>query len=122
MLHLPRETIQTLIFLKLLVAGHLTIYITRNQRFFWLPPWPSARLFLTCEATQIVGTLVAVYGVAVTPIGWRYALAIWAYALASRLVGGIAAMGVRQLLDLRAVHQRRYLARTGSALSSSAQP
>jgi H+-transporting ATPase len=29
-LHLPRPTIQTLIFLKLLVAGHLTIYLTRN--------------------------------------------------------------------------------------------
>jgi len=121
-LHLPRETIQTVMFLKLLVAGHLTIYITRNQRFFWLPPWPSARLFLTCEATQIVGTLLAVYGVAVTPIGWRYALAIWAYALASMLVGGIAAAGVRRLLDLRAVHQRRYLARTGSPLSNPARP
>ena len=29
-LHLPRPTIQTLIFLKLLVAGHFTIYLTRN--------------------------------------------------------------------------------------------
>jgi len=121
-LHLPREMIQTVIFLKLLVAGHLTIYITRNQRLFWLPPWPSARLFLTCEVTQVVGTLLAVYGVAVTPIGWRYALAIWAYALASMLVGGIAAMGVRRLLDLRAIHQRRYLARTSSSMSSPTRP
>jgi hypothetical protein len=56
-LQLPRPTIQTLIFLKLVVAGHLTIYVTRNQRWFWSDPWPSARLFVTCEATQILGTL-----------------------------------------------------------------
>jgi H+-transporting ATPase len=29
-LGLPQETVRTLIFLKLLVAGHLTIYLTRN--------------------------------------------------------------------------------------------
>jgi H+-transporting ATPase len=31
--------------------------------------------------TEILGTLVAVYGVFVTPVGWKYALGIWAYAL-----------------------------------------
>ncbi|RAI32020.1 hypothetical protein CH341_32390, partial [Rhodoplanes roseus] len=57
-MHLPREVIQTVIFLKLLVAGHLTLYVTRNQRWFWSRPFPSLKLFLTTEATQILGTLV----------------------------------------------------------------
>jgi H+-transporting ATPase len=101
-LKLPRETIQTLIFLKLLVAGHLTIYVTRNQRWFWMPPYPCLRLFLTTEATQIIGTLVAAYGVFVTPIGWQYALAVWAYALLWLPVNNAIALAVRRLLDVQA--------------------
>ena len=70
-LHLPRPTVQTLIFLKLLVAGHLTIYLTRNVGWFWQRPWPNWRLFFACEATQALGTLAAVYGWFVAPIGWE---------------------------------------------------
>jgi H+-transporting ATPase len=79
---LSRDTIQTMIFLKLLVAGHMTIFLTRNKGPLWQKPWPSLSLFLALEGTQVIGTLVAVYGWLVHPIGWGYALAIWAYALA----------------------------------------
>jgi len=81
-LRLPPGQIQTVIFLKLLVAGHLTIYITRSEWWFWKRPWPSARLFWTTEATQALGTLAAVYGWFLEPIGWGDALLVWAYALA----------------------------------------
>lgn len=80
-LGLAAGQIQTVIFLKLLVAGHLTIYITRSERWFWHRPWPSARLFWTTEATQVLGTLAAVYGWFLEPIGWGDALLVWAYAL-----------------------------------------
>ncbi len=78
---LPRETIQTLIFLKLLVAGHMTIYLTRNEGWFWQRPWPNWRLLVAAETTQGIGTLACVYGWSVAPIGWHYALLVWAYAL-----------------------------------------
>ncbi len=104
-LALPRETIQTVMFLKLLVAGHLTIYVTRSQRWFWSRPWPSARLFWTCEATQIAGTLIAVYGLFVAPIGWAYALAVWAYALAWLPVESAVAVAVRRAVDQRHPHE-----------------
>lgn len=79
--HLSFSMIQTFIFLKLLVSGHLTIYITRNTGTIWQRPWPNLWFFCTIETTQLIGTLAAVYGWIVTPIGWRYALLIWAYAL-----------------------------------------
>jgi len=81
-LGLPPEQVRTIIFLKLLVAGHLTIYITRSERWFWQHPLPSSRLFWTTEATQVVGTLAAVYGWLLEPIGWHHALLVWGYALA----------------------------------------
>lgn len=108
-LHLPRDVIQTLIFLKLLVAGHLTIYVTRNQRWFWQPPYPSLKLFFTTEATQVIGTLVAVYGLFFTPIGWKYALAVWAYALIWLPINSMVAVAVRRLVDFEAEHQREHL-------------
>lgn len=80
--HLPRTTIQTMIFLKLLVAGHLTLYLARNTGHFWDRPWPSLKLFISTELTQVAGTLAAVYGWFVEPIGWSIALAIWGYAFA----------------------------------------
>jgi len=88
-MHIPRHVIQTFMFLKLLVAGHLTIYLTRNTGAFWDHPWPNWRLIVAAEATQIIGTLAAVYGWFVTPIGWTYALLIWGYALIWFLVNNL---------------------------------
>ncbi|MBK1623244.1 plasma-membrane proton-efflux P-type ATPase [Afifella marina] len=116
-MHLPREVIQTVIFLKLLVAGHLTLYVTRNQRWFWSRPFPSLKLFLTTEATQILGTLVAVYGIFVTPIGWTYALGVWAYALAWLPIESAIAIALRRALDMKAAHQASHLARTEGRLA-----
>jgi len=96
-LHLSRDVIRTFIFLKLLVAGHLTIYLTRNTGWFWDRPWPSWKLFVTTEATQIIGTLAAVYGWLVTPIGWKYALMIWAYALVWFLMNNVVKVGLYRL-------------------------
>ena len=98
-LQLPPAQIQTVIFLKLLVAGHLTIYITRSERWFWRRPWPAARLFWTTEATQVAGTLAAVYGWLLEPIGWSYALGVWAYALAWFPVNNAARVWVLDLWE-----------------------
>jgi H+-transporting ATPase len=75
------DVIRTLIFLKLIIAGHSTLYITRAEGWFWERPWPSPLLFGATFGTEILGTLIAVYGFLVAPIGWEYALWIWAYAL-----------------------------------------
>jgi H+-transporting ATPase len=36
--------------------------------------------------TQIVATLIAVYGLFMTPLGWGWALSVWGYALVWFLV------------------------------------
>jgi H+-transporting ATPase len=98
-LNLPRPTVQTLIFLKLLVAGHMTIYLTRNVGWFWQRPWPNWRLFVACETTQVLGTLAVVYGWFVHPIGWTYALLVWGYALFWFVVNNVGKIWV-----YRAIH------------------
>ena len=79
-LRLPLNIVSTLIFLKLAVAGHMTLYLARHTKAFWDHPFPSLKLFLTLEGTQVVATLFAVYGILVTPIGWKLAGLVWGYA------------------------------------------
>lgn len=118
-LHLDREIIQTLIFLKLLVAGHLTLYVTRNQRWFWSRPWPSWKMFAVLEATQVAGTLCTVYGVLVYPIGWKYALLVWAYALAWLPINSAVAIAVRRLFDMEWGFHKRHLTSVEGHVSGS---
>jgi H+-transporting ATPase len=118
-LHIDREVIQTIIFLKLLVAGHLTLYVTRSQHWFWSRPWPSWKMFMVLETTQVIGTLFAVYGIFVTPIGWTYALCIWAYALAWLPISSAIAIAVRKLFDEEQGYHARHLARVEGHLSKA---
>ncbi len=79
--HLGREVIQTFMFLKLAVAGHLTIFITRARGPFWSDR-PAPVLLWSAVATKVLATLGAVYGWFMVSIGWEWALVIWAYAIA----------------------------------------
>ncbi len=73
--------IQTVIFLKLAVAGHSTIYVARTNKRFWQKPYPAPVLLIAGLGTEIIATLFSVYGWFITPIGWFYAGVIWMYAL-----------------------------------------
>jgi H+-transporting ATPase len=79
-LQLAHPQLQTMMYLMLSVAGHLTIFQTRTRGPWWStrPAW--ILLAAVC-GTQAVATLVAVYGAGlVTPLGWRYAGLVWGYA------------------------------------------
>jgi H+-transporting ATPase len=79
---LNETTLRTFIFLKLAVAGHMTIYLARTgENHFWARPFPSGTLFWTTETTQLMGTVFAVYGLFMGPIGWVLAGLVWGYAL-----------------------------------------
>jgi H+-transporting ATPase len=82
---LDRAHIQTLMYLKLSVAGHLTIFLTRTRGPFWSIR-PAPVLMLAVLGTQVLATLIAVYGVFMTPLGWGWALLVWVYALVWFLV------------------------------------
>ncbi|MEO6976142.1 MAG: plasma-membrane proton-efflux P-type ATPase [Gallionella sp.] len=77
--HLDRAHIQTLMYLKLSVAGHLTIFLTRTRGPFWSIR-PAKILWMAVLGTQIVATLIAVYGLFMTPLGWKWAGFVWGYA------------------------------------------
>jgi H+-transporting ATPase len=83
--HMDRLHIQTLMYLKLSIAGHLTIFLTRTRGPFWSIR-PAKILWIAVLGTQAIATLIAVYGIFMAPLGWKWAGLVWAYALAWALI------------------------------------
>jgi H+-transporting ATPase len=96
--HLNREMIQTLIYLKLSVAGHMTVFVTRTRGPFWSTR-PAPVLLLAVVGTQMIATLIAVYGLFMPPIGWGWALAVWGYALAWFFVNDRVKLAAYRIVD-----------------------
>lgn len=72
--------IQTVLFLKLDVAGHSTLYLTRTGRkHFWQRPFPSLKFFIPAFGSRIVGTLLAIFGIFMASISLQVIIYIWIY-------------------------------------------
>ena len=96
--HLDRAHIQTLMYLKLSIAGHLTIFLTRTRGPFWSIR-PARVLWMAVLGTQAVATLIAVYGLFMTPLGWGWAGFVWGYAVAWALVNDRVKLAAYWVLD-----------------------
>ncbi|HTW66479.1 MAG TPA: plasma-membrane proton-efflux P-type ATPase [Bryobacteraceae bacterium] len=96
--HLDRAHIQTLMYLKLSVAGHLTIFLTRTRGPFWSIR-PARILWIAVLGTQTLATLIAVYGLFMTPLGWGWAAFVWGYALVWALLNDRVKLAAYRILD-----------------------
>ena len=81
-LHLSIPQIQTYIFLKMAVAGHLTLFVARNKGFFLKKPYPAPIMIWSGIVTKVIGTLLAAYGFGlIAPIRWSEIALIWGYSI-----------------------------------------
>ena len=96
--HLDHQRLQTLMYLMLSVAGHLTIFQTRTRGPFWSIR-PARILLIAVFGTQTLATLIAVYGLFMTPLGWNWALFVWGYALSWFLVTDPIKLLAYRILD-----------------------
>jgi len=87
--------VQTLFFVKLILAGHYTIFNTRIADWFFKRPFPSWMLFLASFLTALVGTALGIYSFGLmTPITWQWALFLWGYVTVWFVFNDIVKMGV----------------------------
>lgn len=95
--NLGQPELQTMMYLMLSVAGHLTIFLTRTRGPFWSIR-PARILWIAVLGTQIIATLIAVNGLFMHPLSWGLAGFVWAYAIIWALVSdGIKLLAYRIL-------------------------
>ncbi|MDE1830305.1 MAG: metal-transporting ATPase, partial [Thaumarchaeota archaeon] len=98
--------LQSLVYLKLSVAGHLLFFIARTRGHFWTVK-PALRLFLAIVATQMTATVITAQGILVPAIGWDHALFVWGYALAWFVVTDFAKDPIYKILERKRLHFHR---------------
>jgi H+-transporting ATPase len=84
-LHISGGPLQTLIYLKLSVAGQLTIFLTRTPGPFWRFR-PATILVASVAGAQTLATVFALSGWFFSPIPVLWVLGLWAYALTWLLI------------------------------------
>jgi len=111
-LHLPTPEIQTLIFLKLAVAGHLTLFVARARGPFWARPWPARSMIWAAAGTKALATLLVAFGIGlVTRISWTLIGLVWGYAIAWVFTEDWAKLAVYRHLGQTGRHHQRFLTR-----------
>ncbi len=95
---LGHPRLQTMMYLMLSVAGHLTIFLTRTRGPFWSIR-PARILLLAVLGTQAIATLIAVYGLFMHPLGWGWAGFVWGYALIWALLSDRIKLVAYRILD-----------------------
>ncbi len=95
---LGHPRLQTMMYLMLSVAGHLTIFLTRTRGPFWSIR-PARILLLAVLGTQGIATLIAVYGLFMTPLGWGWAAFVWGYAIIWALASDRIKLLAYKILD-----------------------
>jgi H+-transporting ATPase len=120
-LKLDEAQVQSLIYLKLAVAGHLTLLVARTRRPFLFRPHPAPVLLMAILATQATAALIVGFGVLVVAIPWSYVGLVWGYCLVWVFLEDWAKLAVYRHLNLTARRHRSFLDRVQEPLHPHGQ-
>ncbi len=116
-LHLGIAQIQTYVFLKMAIAGHLVLFVARTKGHFWEHPWPAPIMIWSAVITKLAATLLAAYGFGlITPITWPEIVLIWGYSFASALLTDWVKVQVYRHMSQDAPRHRGFLERLQKSL------
>jgi H+-transporting ATPase len=124
-LHLDAAHLQTMMFLQLLVGGHLLLLLTRTKKAFWAPPHPSWPLLTAVVGTQMLAVLMCGFGWLTPALSWDLIGWVWAYNLIWMVVQDGVKLVVYRLIDHRTQHRQVFATHAGAFLQHanvSAQP
>jgi H+-transporting ATPase len=100
-LQLDAPHLQTVMFLQLLIGGHLLLLLTRTKKVFVAKPYPSWQLLTAVFGTQVLGALMAGFGWLIPAVPWVLIGWVWVYNLAWMLLLDLIKLGVYHLLNRR---------------------
>ncbi|MHC1624911.1 MAG: HAD-IC family P-type ATPase, partial [Methermicoccaceae archaeon] len=77
---LPQNMLQTAVFLKLCVAGQMTLAIVRTTHRPWVTSRPSNILGMAMIGAVTIASLVSYVGIVLTPLPFHLVAFVWIYA------------------------------------------
>ena len=111
-LKLDVAQIQTYVFLKMAVAGHLVLFVARSRGHFWQRPWPAPVMIWSAIVTKLAATLLAAYGLGlITPITWPEIALVWGYSIVSAVVTDLVKVQVYRHMRHEVPRHHRFLSR-----------
>ncbi len=108
-LNLDQATLQTLIYLKLAIAGHMTLFVVRSRKPFYKKPYPALPLLSAVIGTQIVAVLIVGFGILVSPLPWKYIGLVWAYCIIWTFIEDWAKIAIYNHIECSGSHHRKFL-------------
>ena len=109
-LHLTIPQVQTYIFLKMAVAGHLTLFVARSKGFYLSKPYPAPVMIWSAIATKLLATILAAYGFGlITPISWPEIALVWGYSILWSFVTDLAKVRVYRHFALQTQRHQTFL-------------
>ena len=115
-LGLSGSALQSIIYLKLAVAGHLTLFVARTRRPFFTRPFPAPVLLGAILGTQALAALIVGLGLFVTKIPWTYVGYVWAYCLFWIFIEDAAKLEIYRHLEFSGKRHQGYLSRVQRTL------
>lgn len=103
--------IQSFIFLKLAIAGHLTLFVARTRKPFWTKPYPAPAMIWSALATKILVTLIVGFGWFVAPVAWADIAFIWAYCIFWIFIEDWVKMMIYNNLEFKQPHHLKFFKR-----------
>jgi H+-transporting ATPase len=119
LLHLNLAEIQSLIFLKLAVAGHLTLFVARTRRSFMTKPRPAPLVLWSAVGTKAMVTVLVALGLnLVAPLSWGMIGLVWVYCIAWIFIEDWAKLHVYHHLALTGKRHAAFLNKVKGHLHS----
>ncbi|SMF41173.1 plasma-membrane proton-efflux P-type ATPase [Desulfovibrio gilichinskyi] len=116
-LHLTIPEVQTYIFLKMAVSGHLTLFVSRSRGYFWKSPYPAPVMVWSALGTKILGTLLAAYGFGlISPIGWKSIGLVWGYSIVWAFLTDYVKVMIYRHVDTGSSHNMSFLNKVRQSL------
>lgn len=111
--------LQTVMFLQLVSGGHLLLFITRSEGWFFQRPYPAPILFWAITATQVIAILMCAFGWLVESISWGLIGLVCLY----DVIWMFIINAIRQLSDKwinhRSAHHLEHIATVNNPLNAA---
>jgi H+-transporting ATPase len=110
-LNFDTAQIQSLIYLKLAVAGHLTLLVVRNRKSFLSKPYPAPILLIAILITQAIAVVFVGFGILVAPLPWTIIGFVWVYCLIWMFINDFVKQQIYQHLNHSGSHHGGFISR-----------